>query len=109
MRTDLSLEAKRPELEASSPSPPDVQLYTVLVSHFRRHGVVLLGKVKVFACLSIKIIHLMTSDHAMVRDVKRQPVVVKVRAHSQDSSSGICGSKRGTGTGFPPCNAFFLC
>ena len=49
-----------------------------------------------------EITYLMTRGHAIVRDVKRQPVVVKVRAHPQDSPSGIYGSKSGSSTCFPP-------
>lgn len=64
----------------------------ILVSHFRRHGVVLVGQVNVCACLYIKIPYLMTSPHAMVRHVKRQPVAVEELVRSQYSLSGIYGS-----------------
>jgi hypothetical protein len=50
----------------------------------------------------------MTSGHAIVRDVKRQPVVVENRAHSQGSPSGIYGSKSGTGSDFPSSTAISL-
>ena len=47
--------------------------------------------------------------HAMVQDVKSQPVVIVALAHSQVSISRIYGGKSGTVIGFSPRTAVFPC